>query len=124
MKKPLEAKFFKTPMGNEPVRDWLKSLDQDDKKIVGSDIRTVQNGWPIGMPTCRHLRSGIYEVRSNLTQNKISRILFSVAIGAMYLLHGFIKKTEKTSKDDLALAISRKSEIDEATNGKEEEHGR
>jgi hypothetical protein len=67
--------------GSEPVRDWLKSLPRDDRRIVGVDIATVEFGWPIGMPLCRPLGGGLWEVRSKLTQNRIGRVIFCVAEG-------------------------------------------
>jgi phage-related protein len=90
------------------LRDWLKSLPSpEDRKRIGEDIKTVEFGWPIGMPTCRPLADGIYEVRTNLRQNRIARVLFYK--GRMVLLHGFIKKTQKTPDEDLELTRSNKS---------------
>jgi len=102
--------FFKTGAGGEPVREWLKRLPlSEDRKRIGEDIKTVEFGWPIGMPTCRALRDGIFEVRTNLAQNRIARVLFYIdRQNRMVLLHGFIKKTQKTSSDDIELAWSNK----------------
>jgi phage-related protein len=104
--KRLPAYFFQTAAGGEPVRDWLRDMEQDeDRKIIGVDIATVEFGWPVGMPTCRPLQDGLYEVRSRLTGGRISRVLFYVdAHGRMVLLHGFIKKTQKTPDADINLA--------------------
>ena len=74
----------------------------------------VELGWPIGMPTCRPLGKGLYEVRSNLPSNKIARTIFCIYFGKMVLLHGFIKKTQKTPKQDLELALDRKSKLENA----------
>jgi len=95
-----------TEAGREPVRDWLKELPYpDDRKRIGEDIKTVEFGWPIGMPVCRPLGQGIYEVRTALTRNRIARVLFYIdRKGRMVLLHGFLKKTQKTPDEDLALA--------------------
>ena len=103
--------FFRTDAGGEPVRKWLKSLpSSDDRKRVGEDIKTVEFGWPIGMPACRPLGGGIYEVRTNLAQNRIARVLFYIdRKSRMVLLHGFIKKTQKTPDEDLILARNNKS---------------
>lgn len=109
--KHIAVVFFKTDSGTEPVRDWLKALDRADKKIVGTDIKTVEFGWPVGMPTCRSLGNGIWEVRSNLSNGRIARILFCVADGFMVLLHAFIKKTQKTPKHDLEIAEMRKRRV-------------
>jgi len=109
--KRIEARFFKTPAGNEPVRDWLKSLDREDRRLIGDDIFTVEAGWPVGMPTCETMGGGIFQVRTNLPSNRISRILFCVEQDGMYLLHSFIKKTRKTPQQDMQQAISRREEV-------------
>ena len=88
------------------MREWLRSLpSREDRKRIGEDIKTVEFGWPVGMPVCRFLGGGIYEVRSDLAQNRIARVLFYFdRHGRMVLLHGFIKKTQKTPAEDLELA--------------------
>ena len=111
MNKRLRAVFYKTPTGHEPVRDWLKGLAKDDRKLIGEDILTVEIGWPIGMPTCRPLGNGIFEVRTNISSTRIARVLFYVESGTMFLLHCFIKKTQKTPIRDLDLATKRMSEV-------------
>jgi phage-related protein len=111
MSKRIFAEFYKSESGKEPVRAWLLDLSKGDRKIIGEDIKTVEFGWPIGMPTCRPLGDGIFEVRSDLTGKRISRVLFMVAEGHMVLLHAIIKKTEKTPPDDLALARRRRKEV-------------
>jgi phage-related protein len=105
------AIFFRTDAGGEPVREWLKGLPlSEDRKRIGEDIKTVEFGWPIGMPVCRPLGDGLYEVRTNLSQNRISRVLFYIDKKCrMVLLHGFIKKTRKTPDEDLKLARENKS---------------
>jgi len=109
--KRVPAVFFRTAAGGEPVRDWLKALPStEDRKRVGEDIKTVEFGWPLGMPVCRSLGGGIDEVRTALGQNRIARVLFYIdKKGRMVLLHGFIKKTQKTPDDDLALAKKNKN---------------
>jgi len=108
--KRIRAIFFRTAAGGEPVRDWLKGLKPvEDRKRIGLDIQTVEFGWPIGMPVCRPLGDGLYEVRSDLSQNRIARVLFYVdEERRMVLLHGFVKKTERTPPDDLDLARKNK----------------
>lgn len=92
------------------MREWLKGLSPEDKKRIGEDIKTVEFGWPVGMPVCRPLGDGIYEVRTSLGQNRIVRVLFYIdRRSRMVLLHGFIKKTQKTPAKDLDLARSNKS---------------
>ena len=95
---------------HEPVREWLRSLPyDDDRKRIGAGIKTVEFGWPLGMPVCRPLGGGLYEVRTALSHNRITRVLFYVdRRSRMVLLHGFIKKTRKTPAEDLALARTNK----------------
>jgi phage-related protein len=108
--KRVPAIFFRTEAGSEPVRDWLKALSSEDRKRIGEDIKTVEFGLPIGMPVCKPLGAGIYEVRSNLNQNRTARVLFYIdKKGRMVLLHALIKKTQKTRDQDLELARKNKS---------------
>jgi len=106
----LQVVFFRSQSGHEPVREWLKSLSMDDKKTIGGDIKTVQFGWPIGMPVVRKIEPGLWEVRSSL-KNRIARVLFTVEGNYMVLLHGFIKKSQKTPLEDLKLARERLSKL-------------
>lgn len=106
----LEARFFKTDSGAEPVREWLKSLPAADRKIIGEDIKTVQFGWPLGMPLVRKMDRDLWEVRIHL-EGRVARILFTVASGTMVLLHGFIKKSDKTPKEDLNLSKDRLKQL-------------
>jgi phage-related protein len=108
--KRVPAIFFRTESGGEPLREWLKSLPPEDRKLIGEDIKTAEFGWPVGMPVCRSLGGGICEIRTYLTQDRIARVLFYIdAKGRMVLLHGFIKKTQKTPLNDLELARKNKS---------------
>lgn len=102
----LEAVFFRTSSGREPVRDWLRSLAKEERRQIGEDIAYVQFKWPIGKPRVDHLRGSVWEVRSNL-DNRIARTLFAVAGGRMVLLHGFIKKSQRAPEADIELAIKR-----------------
>ncbi len=111
-RKRVPAAFYTSDNGAQPVRDWLLGLSKDDRKAVGEDIKTVEFGWPVGMPTCRSMGGGLYEVRTNLEDKKIARVLFCFADNHMVLLHGFIKKTQKTPKQDLELAKKRKKDVD------------
>lgn len=109
--KRLPAFFYQLPSGRAPVRDWIKSLSPEDRAIIGEDIKDVEFGWPIGMPLCRSLGRGLWEVRHDLTGGRIGRTIFSVVDNRLYLLHGFIKKTQKTPTTDLSLALKRLSEF-------------
>ncbi len=111
--KKIHAKFYQTLRGNEPVREWLLTLDVEDRKVIGKDIQKVEFGWPIGMPYSRPLGQGLYEVRSNISDQRIARIIFFLKANEMILLHGFIKKAQKTPKSDLDLALKRKKEIEQ-----------
>lgn len=96
--KRLIAKFFVNDSGKEPVREWLQGLSKEDKKIIGIDIKTVEFGWPMGMPICRFLGDDLYEVRSHLSSKKITRVIFTIHKSEMILLHAFIKKRKKHRK--------------------------
>ena len=96
-------RFFRTTQGNEPVRDWLKALAAPDRKTIGEDIKTVQFGWPLGMPVVRKLAADLWEVRSDINDG-IARALFTIQGDTMVLLHGFVKKSQKTPATDLDLA--------------------
>jgi phage-related protein len=102
----LDVRFFKTEAGTEPVRDWLRTLPAPERKLIGEDIKTVQFGWPLGMPLVDHIGGDIWEVRSRL-DTRIARTLFATEGSTMILLHAFIKKQQKTPKPDLDLAKDR-----------------
>jgi phage-related protein len=109
--KRLPAAFYQLASGREPVRAWLKALDEADRKIIGEDIKDVEFSWPIGMPLVRPLRGGLWEVRSEITLGRIARVMFCIHDGHMVLLHGFIKKTQKTPPAELDLARKRKRDF-------------
>jgi len=109
--KRLPAAFYQLPSGRQPVREWLKALVEADRKVIGEDIKDVEFSWPIGMPLCRPLGKGLWEVRSDLEGGRIARVIFCIVNSQMVLLHGFIKKTQKTPEGDLELALKRKKEI-------------
>ncbi|MFM9436554.1 phage-related protein [Janthinobacterium sp. CG_23.3] len=102
----LQVNFYLSGAGVEPVRDWLKSLPSPERKIIGEDIKTVQYGWPLGMPLVRKMGTGLWEVRIGLP-GRIARVLFTVEDGTMVLLHGFIKKSQRTPAADLRTALDR-----------------
>ena len=118
----LHVRLYRTASGSEPVREWLAEMGRPNKSIIGTDVKTVQFGWPLGMPLVRKLDSGLWQVgrrgggqtRSDVPEG-IARVIFTVDGGEMVLLHGFMKKSKKTSRDDLRLAKTRKKE---ALNGK------
>jgi len=107
--RPLNVVFFKTEAGNEPVREWLKSLPKRECKAIGADILVVQYAWPVGKPLVGHLGEHIWEVRSRL-ENRVARTLFTEVDEEIVLLHGFMKKTQKTPMGDLKLAKKRRKQ--------------
>lgn len=107
----IPAAFYRSASGAEPVREWLRGLSAEDRKIIGRDIARVEYGWPIGMPTCRALGDGIYEVRSNLPGGRTARVLFCVEDRYLVLLHAFFKTTQKTPSAEMAIARSRQKDV-------------
>lgn len=105
-KATLEVRFYRTDNGTEPVRDWLRGLPAIDRKRIGEDIKTVQYGWPLGMPLVRKMDKDLWEVRIHL-HDRIARILFTVQDSMIVLLNGFIKKSQATPKSELQLAKNR-----------------
>jgi phage-related protein len=112
--KKLPARFYRTTQGNEPVREWLKSLTSAERQVLGKDMQKVEFGWPLGLPVCRSLGNGLWEVRSDLPSRRTARVIFCIIAGQMILLHGFIKKTPQTPKRDLDLAQVRKAEVEQS----------
>ena len=106
--KRLPAHFYRSDTGREPVREWLKGMVSEDRKVIGEDIKDVEFSWPIGLPLVRPLGRELWEVRSNLPGGRIARVLFCIAQERMVLLHGFMKKTQKTPQHDINLALKRK----------------
>jgi phage-related protein len=104
--------FFRTASGNEPVREWLTNLPEPDRRAVGLSLMKVQFGWPVGMPLCRSLGKGLWEARIDLG-DRIARVIFCFSDGELVALHGFIKKTQKTTQPDLDLAARRKKEYEQ-----------
>ena len=107
----LPVVFYRTSGGAEPVVEWLRSLSPEDRRVIGTDLATVQFGWPIGMPLCRPLGQGLWEVRSALPSRRIARLLFFVHEDRIGVVHGFIKKTQKAPAGDLDLARRRMKEM-------------
>ncbi len=103
--------FYRTKAGAEIVRDWLRNLSEEDRACIGQDLMRVQFHWPIGMPLCRSLGGGLWEVRTDLTGNRIARVFFCFTEGHLVALHGFIKKTQKTPDEELAIGRKRQREF-------------
>lgn len=105
--------FFRTDTGSEPVRDWLKGLDQVERREIGRDLLRAQWRWPVGMPLCRPMGKGLWEVRTGLPTKRIARVLICFSRGHLVALHGFVKKTPATPGEDLALARKRQKELEQ-----------
>ncbi len=109
--KRIQAEFFQYENGTKPVRDWLLyELDEEERKFVGRDIATVEFEWPVGAPLVKKL-GNFWEVRTTL-KSGWSRVLFVVIDGRMILLHGVVKKSKKIQKDDLEVAVRRRSMLE------------
>ena len=106
--------FYVGSAGTQPVLEWLKGLPLIERKAIGQDLMRAQWRWPVGMPLCRAMGSGLWEVRSGLPGNRIARVLFCAHAGRLVALHGFIKKTQGTPESDLELARKRMKEVMEA----------
>ncbi|HXE51373.1 MAG TPA: type II toxin-antitoxin system RelE/ParE family toxin [Tepidisphaeraceae bacterium] len=110
VERKLDAVFFRSEKGNEPVREWLQLLPKAERKVIGSDVLKVQYCWPIDMPLVRSLGHGLWEIRSRLG-DRIARVIFCVNDRTTVLLHGFVKKSQKTPKHDLDLARQRMNQF-------------
>jgi len=108
--RPIPVVIYRLDSGREPVRDWLQQLTRDARKSIGEDIKTLQFGWPVGMPLARKLDENLWEVRSVL-KGSIARVMFTIFDNHIVLLHGFIKKSQKTPGQDLALAKQRLNKL-------------
>lgn len=111
--KKIVARFYANANGRRPVREWLLGLSRDDRRLIGADIQQVEFGWPLGMPFCRSLGHGLWEVRSSLDGRRIARLVFVIVDSEMVLLHGFEKKSQKTPQSAIHLALQRMREISE-----------
>jgi phage-related protein len=104
--------FYRGAGGGEPVREWLLTMTRADRLEVGRDLQRAQYRWPVGMPLCRPMGDGLWEIRSSLPGGTISRVLICHHEGRLYALHGFVKKTRKTPAQDLSLARKRQKEVE------------
>ena len=111
-KQKIPLVFYRLASGHEPVREFLKSLPLPDRKAAGDDILAAQWKFPVGMPLCRAMGNGLYEVRTDLPSRRMARTFIMHHRGRLVALHAFIKKTQKTPEADLKLAQKRKQEIE------------
>ena len=105
--------FYRTASGRPVIKEWLRSFDKSDRAVLGEDLKTLQIGFPMGLPLCRSLGSGLWEVRSSLAGNREARMIFfhDAKAKVLVVVHGFIKKSQKTPKPDLDLALRRMEEF-------------
>ena len=103
--------FFRTAAGTEPARQWLKGLDEVERQVIGSDLHRAQWRWPVGMPLCRPMGNGLWEIRTDLPTKRIARVLLCLYREHLVVLHGFIKKTRATPDEELATARKRQKEL-------------
>jgi phage-related protein len=104
--------FFRTAAGSEPVRDWLKGLDEAERRTIGKNLLRAQWRWPVGMPLCRPMGSGLWEIRTDLPTKRTARVLLCLYREHLVALYGFIKKTRATPDEDLAIARKRQKELE------------
>ena len=110
IERTLDAMFFRTDSGNEPVREWLQALPKAERKAIGADVLKVQYCWPIGRPLVGSLGNGLWEVRSRLGE-RTARVIFCVHGSKMVLLHGFVKKTQKIPRHEIEIAEKRREQL-------------
>ena len=108
--RPIRVAFFRLDSGGEPAREWLKDLPKEQRKAIGEDVKTLQFGWPIGMPLVRKIADNLWELRSHISAG-IARTFFTVFEDQIVLLHGFVKKSWNTPPKELAMAKRRLSKL-------------
>lgn len=108
---PIPMTFWRAASGREPVRDWLREMDKRDRQTIGDNLRTLQYGWPLGMPLVRKLADHIWELRSSLPTRREARLLFTANEEQIIVLSGFIKKAQKTPAAEIELARRRLKEL-------------
>ena len=108
----LPVTFYKTASGSDPVADWFRALAKEDRRRVGLDLLRVQENWPVGMPVCKSLGRGLWEVRTALRDRTAARVLFFIGNAVICVVHGFVKKAQATPKHELELARRRMKEME------------
>lgn len=104
--------FYRTPAGSEPVKEWLRGLDEAERRAIGQDLLRAQWRWPVGMPLCRPMGHGLWEIRTDLPTKRTARVLICCYRQHLIALHGFIKKTQATPAEDIAIARRRQKELE------------
>ena len=108
---PFPLLFWRSSTGKEPVREFLQEQTKPDRVRLGSDLRKLQFGWPIGMPLVRSLGGDLWELRSSTPSKREVRIIFASGDDVLVLLHAFVKKSQKTPPSEMAVARQRLKEL-------------
>jgi len=105
--------FYKTESDNEVVLDFIREQPPEDRKVIGEDLKTLQFRYPMGLPLCRPIGLGLWELRSSLPSKREARLIyfFDSKRQMILVVHGFIKKTRTTPNSDIKLAEKRKAEF-------------
>ncbi len=111
-RKRIPARFYRNENGSEPVREWLWALDKAERILIGTDIKTVEYGWPIGNAGLSTDGAGFVRSKDSSGGESNGPGLFCISESKMVLLHGFVKKSQKTAKTDLDLAIERQRVVE------------
>jgi phage-related protein len=111
--KKIPLVFYRTLAGSEPVREWLRNLPQEERHAIGRDLLRAQWRWPVGMPLCRAMGGGLWEIRTDLPTRRTARVLICLYEDHLVALHGFIKKTRAAPDAELELARKRRMELEQ-----------
>jgi hypothetical protein len=93
--KPIPLMFWRSATGREPVREWLDELSREDRRTIGRDIAKVQYGWPVGLPLCRPLSGGLWELRASLPSKREARVFFGFHDRLLIALHATIRRRRR-----------------------------
>jgi phage-related protein len=106
--------FYKTSAGNDVVIDFIRQQPANDRRVIGEDLKVLEIRYPVGMPLCKPLGNGLWELRSSLPSKREARLLYFYRSKSktIMVVHGFIKTTRTTPKGDLRLAEKRKKEVE------------
>src|SRR5713226_8346398 len=104
--------FYRLGPGSEPVREWLQGLPEAERHAIGKDLLRAQWRRPVGMPLCRPMGHGLWEVRTDLPTKRTARVLLCLYREHLVALHGFIKKTRATPEEDVTTARKRQRELE------------
>ena len=104
----MDVRFYRTVGGVEPVREYLRGLPFEERKLVGAAIRSIQT-FGLAAPglVARHLGGKLWEFKPG-----DQRVFYCLATGpVVWLLHACRKTSQKTRRSDLEMAKSRMKEV-------------